>query len=125
MPTESGFEYFFLQYAPDLFKKDTIEIAIVFLDPKAWQTGLCLVRFFPAWRSQVLRADPAADTDVLGALAREVEKSLSAPESRAEMLRMMEGSFSNQLQVSNRYACRTSNPFQEIEKLISEHSAYD
>jgi len=125
MATEVAFEYFFLHYAPNLTHERTIPLGIIFLDPRAWTTGLCIARFFPAWQSQVLRADPAADIDVLEALTREIERSLSVPESRIEMLKMIEDSFSNQLRVSNRHTCKTSTPFLEIESLISTHSAND
>lgn len=122
MANEQEFEYFILQYAPNLLSENTISIGVVLLDSREPESGLCLARFSPGWQAKVMRTDPKADLEVLEVLAREIEQSLSSRESRIGMIAMMENTFSNTFRVSERCPCRTQNPLLLMEQLLPNPS---
>ncbi len=119
MATEHKFEYFELQYAPNPLSEEAVNIGIILLDPEAPATGFCKARFVPHWLAKVLWVDPEADIQMLEILAQDVERRLSGPESRLEMLNQMENSFSNLVRVSERRECHTQNPVLELDNLAA------
>jgi len=95
-------EYFLLQYMPKPLSKDTIDIGLVFLESENLRGGFCRARFGRNWQASVLRIDSNADIEILEALARDISARLTAPDSRKEMLNLLETSFSSVVRVSGR-----------------------
>lgn len=111
-------EFFLLRYVPDAVKEEFVNVGVVMLEPGANGEGFSDVRFRRDWR-RVRDADPQADIEMLEALERDIQKQLSETGDRDKLLRKMEDSFSNLVQVSRTKACLTLEPAREIETLAS------
>jgi len=120
MVDEQQFEYFWLRYAPNPMTDVVRNIGVVLFEPGALRTGFCRVRFVPSWQASVLAIDQDADVSMLAALMKEIECRLSEPNSRQEMFDVIEESFSNLVRVSDRQACRTTNPELALDDLVSQ-----
>lgn len=119
MADEHRLEYFLLQYVPNIVRGEVFNVAVVLLDPKDLDTGFCRLRCVSNWQSRVLAMDPDADIAVLSSLLREIEERLSSQRSRADMLQMLEDSFSNAFCVSRRREYQSRNPALDLESLAS------
>ena len=109
-------EFFLLRYVPDAVKDEFVNIGLVLLQRSAKGTEFAEVRFTQDWR-RVRCLDPGADLEVLQAMEAQIREELAEPRARAEMLRRLEDSLSNTLQVSVSKGCLTADPAQEIEAL--------
>ena len=119
MAGERRLEYFLLEYVRDIVRGQGLNIAVVLLDPTDMDTGFCRLRCVSNWESKVLAMDPDADIAVLSSLIREIEERLSSQRSRAEMLQVLESSFSNAVCISPRYKYQSENPIRDLEQLAS------
>lgn len=105
-------KFFLLRYVPDAVKNEFVNIAVVLLQPE----GPPQLRFAQDW-SRVRVLDPRADTELLDAFREELASELGNESSRERMLRMLTGSFSNILQISEYKACLTAEPAREADDL--------
>jgi len=121
MAVQRKLEYFVLQYAPNALTDECINLGLVVLDPSLPETGFCVVRFAENWGKRVQFIDPEADLEILSASVLEFERRLCNPEQRAEMLRIMEDSFSNSIRVSSRKLCFYENAASAIEILATRN----
>jgi Protein of unknown function (DUF3037) len=120
MAEKRRLEFFVLRYAPDTISDEFMNIGIVLLDPTALLTGFCDARFIADWQ-RVESFDEDADIEMLRATASDIEEQLKTPVCREYLLRMMEDSFSNAIQLSPRRECVTEDPSSEIESLAHRY----
>jgi hypothetical protein len=98
MTASGDVEYIVLRYAPNILSDKYVAIAGILISPGGRRRMIC----DPGWQSKVRIFDPDADVDMLAALLEEIRCRLLAPGECSEMLRQLEESFSNVLQVSAR-----------------------
>ena len=107
-------EFFLLRYVPDAVKDEFVNIGVVLLEPGA---GGAEVRFTRDW-SRVRCIDPAADVEMLEALEEDLRRELRAGgEARQAILKRLDESFSNVVQLSGTKACLAERPQEEVETL--------
>jgi hypothetical protein len=116
MADKRQLEFFLLRYVPDAVKDEFVNIGVVMTEPAANGSGFADVRFTRDWR-RVRCLDPEADIEMLEALEREIRSQLGNVHERAVLLRKMEDSFSNLIQVSSTKGCLTEEPAKEIDVL--------
>jgi hypothetical protein len=116
MADKRQLEFFLLRYVPDAVKDEFVNIGVVMTEPAANGSGFADVRFTRDWR-RVRCLDPEADIEMLEALEREIRSQLGNAHERAVLLRKMEDSFSNLIQVSSTKGCLTEEPAKEIDVL--------
>lgn len=115
MTERRKFEFLLLRYVPNAVRERYVDFGVVLLE-KGNETRPAMVRFAPHWKA-VLKLDPQADVNVLEALEREITAQLASLGDREVLLRWLEDSYSNVIQVSARRPCLGSDPEQEIEIL--------
>jgi Protein of unknown function (DUF3037) len=98
-------EYFFLLYVPNVVSGESIAIAAILIDSTDLENGICTMSFAADWQARVRVFDPDSDLEMLRALLTEIKDRLLSRDERAEMIRQMEDSFSNVIQVSQRRKC--------------------
>jgi hypothetical protein len=106
-------EFFLLRYVPDAVKNEFVNIGVVLTS----RDGAAEFRMTRDW-SRVRCLDPAADTDMLEAIESELRTRLIAGgDDRALMMKKLDDSFSNLLQLSETKACLAEDPRAEVETL--------
>jgi Protein of unknown function (DUF3037) len=105
MIESSGVEYCFLQYLPNIVRDKSVSIAAIFIDPNHLENGICTMIVATNWRIKARLLDPDVDLEMLEALLTEIRDRLLSKQKRSEMIRQMEDSFSNVVQVSQRQKC--------------------
>ncbi len=111
-------EFFLLRYVPDAVKGEFVNIGLVMVEAGANGAGFAEVRFTRDWR-RVRCLDPQADVEMLAALEREIRGQLASGHDRHVLLRRLEDSFSNVIQLSPAKGCLAEDPVQEIEAMAS------
>lgn len=121
MPALLELEYFLLLYAPNPSARDDecVNVGLVVFDSRSVSQGFCGARFAPSWQLRVKGVDPDADIDVLAATFRDIARQLEDPSLRAEMLTMIQESFSNSIRISQKQKCITKDPEAEIEAMAT------
>jgi hypothetical protein len=108
-------EFFLVRYVPDLVKNEFVNIGVVLREAGRPETAR--VRFTKDW-SRVRCVDPEADTGMLEALENEVRERLSSGASEtASMMKALDESFSNMLQITEAKACLAESIPAEIDQL--------
>jgi Protein of unknown function (DUF3037) len=92
-------EFFLLRYVPDAVKGEFVNFGVMALDQGPNGAELIDVRFMKDW-GRVLCLDPQADLDVLFALEKEIRQEIGRTKDQLTLLKKMEDSFSNLVQVS-------------------------
>jgi hypothetical protein len=118
MSDKRQLEFFLLRYVPDAIKSEFVNIGVVMVEGGALVGGFADVRFTRDWH-RLLLLDPQADVDLLEALERDIRKRLASREDREILLRQMEDSFSNVIQLSPTQRCLAEDPVAEIEAVAS------
>lgn len=108
-------EFFVLRYVPDAVRDEFVNIGVVAVEADG---GFVDVRFTRDWR-RVRCLDPDADVEMLEALEREIRARLGNAGDRELMLRKLEESLSNNVQMSAAKGCLTENPQKEMGELAS------
>ena len=111
-------EFFLLRYVPDAVKDEFVNIGVVMVEPGANGGGFAEVRFTRDWR-RVRCLDPQADVEMLAALERDIRGQLATTHDREVLLRRLEDSFSNVIQLSPAKGCLAEDPVREIEAMAS------
>ncbi len=108
-------EFFLVRYVPDTVKNEFVNIGVVLREAGRPETAH--VRFTRDW-GRVRCVDPEADTGMLEALEYEVRERLSnGVIETASMMKALEDSFSNLLQITEPKACLADSIPAEIEQL--------
>lgn len=111
-------EFFLLRYVPDAVKDEFVNIGVVMVEAGVNGGGFAEVRFTKDWR-RVQCLDPQADVEMLAALEREIRGELATMRDREVLLRRLEDSFSNTIQLSSAKGCVADDPVKEIEAMAS------
>lgn len=110
------FEFFVLRYVPDAVKEEFINLGLVLSECGASGKGYSDVRFTTDWwRVQCL--DSQVDTELLQTLEADIRYQLQNMDGRDSLLRRLEDSFSNLVQLSPTRGVLTEDPAQEIKVL--------
>jgi hypothetical protein len=108
-------EFFLVRYVPDAVKNEFVNIGVVLREAGRPETAR--VQFTRDW-GRVRCVDPEADTGMLEALEYEVrERFSSGVAETALMMKALEESFSNMLQITEPKACLAHSIPAEIEQL--------
>ncbi|MFZ0774600.1 MAG: DUF3037 domain-containing protein [Candidatus Sulfotelmatobacter sp.] len=118
MAERKQLEFFLLRYVPDAVKDEFVNIGVVMVEAGANGGGFADVRFTRDWR-RVRCLDPQADVEMLAALEREIRGQLADAHDREVLLRRLEDSYSNVIQLSPAKGCLTEDPAREIEAMAS------
>ena len=111
-------EFFLLRYVPDAVKDEFVNIGVVMIEAGTIGAGFADVRFTRDWR-RVRCLDPDADVEMLAALEREIRGQLATTHDRDVLLRRLEDSFSNVIQLSPAKGCLAEDPVAEMETMAS------
>jgi hypothetical protein len=103
-------DFFVLRYAPSAANDEFVNVGVILRE----RDGGARFRMAKDW-DRVRCIDPAADVETLEEVLRSVEQELAR--DREFVLKKIDESFSNLLQVSGTKACLTDDPAQEIETL--------
>jgi len=109
-------EFFLLRYVPDAVKDEFVNVGLVMLEPGGDGEGFADVRFTRDWR-RVRCLDPQADVEMLEALERDIRSQLRQARDREVLLRKLDDSFSNLIQVSPTKGCLAEEPAKEMETI--------
>jgi hypothetical protein len=128
MAERKHLEFFLLRYVPDAVKDEFVNIGVVMVEAgtnggaanadRPDQARFADVRFTRDWR-RVRCLDPQADVEMLEALEREIRGQLAEARDRETLLRRLEDSFSNVVQLSPAKGCLAEDPVREIEAMAS------
>jgi hypothetical protein len=99
MAEKRKLEFFVLRYVPDAVKGEFVNFGLVAFAGGSNGAELIDVRFTRD-RSRLLCLDPRADVEVLEALQKELRQEIGQIRSEAALLRRIEDSFSNVIQLS-------------------------
>jgi Protein of unknown function (DUF3037) len=111
-------EFFLLRYVPHAVRQEFVNIGVLMVEAGANGAVFTDVRFAKDWR-RVRSLDPQADVDVIEALLKEIRAEVGEIRDRAMLLKRMEDSFSNVIQLSAPMQIVAANPAEEIETLAS------
>lgn len=114
------FEFFLLRYVPDAVREEFVNFGLILSEKDAKDAGFADARFAKDWR-RILCLDPQADTEALEGLEREIRSQLSVLKDRPVLLKWLEDSASNVVQVSPSKACLSMDPLQEIDLLEAHY----
>jgi hypothetical protein len=118
MADRKQLEFFLLRYVPDAVKDEFVNIGVVMVEGGVNGGGFADVRFARDWR-RVRCLDPQADVGMLESLEREIRGQLVSTHDREVLLRRLEDSFSNVIQLSPTKGCLAEDPVAEIEAMAS------
>jgi hypothetical protein len=118
MTEKRQLEFFVVRYVPRVMAKEFVNIAVVMLESTVDSQGFADVRFAENWK-QVKSLDPGADIEMLDGLKQEFRKRFQDVAQRRALLRLLEDSFSNVVQISPRKGCLADDPHQELALLVS------
>ena len=108
-------EFFLLRYVPDAVKDEFVNIGVVMLEADA---GFADIRLTRDWR-RVRCLDPGVDVEMLEAVEREIRARLTDVQDRDALVKKLEDSLSNLIQLSPAKGCLTDDPRKEIEEIAS------
>ncbi len=110
-------DFFLLRYVPDAVKDEFVNIGVVLVEAGGAPAGFADLCFTHDW-SRVRCLDPAADIEMLAALEAELRQGLSeSSASKDALLKRINDSFSNTLQLSPLKPCLTESPGEELGRL--------
>jgi len=113
-------EFFLLRYVPDAVKGEFVNFGLVMIEsPKA---GFADVRLTRDWR-RVLCLDPQADVEMLQALEKDIRRQVVEVRDCESVMRWLNDSFSNLVQLSESKGCLTEDPVKEIEVMAGMYLA--
>jgi Protein of unknown function (DUF3037) len=113
----SRMEYCFLRYVPNVVTDGGVSIAAIFIDPADTERGICEIHFAADWQTKVCFVDPDADLEMLQALLTEIRDRFDSEGERSDMIRQIEDSFSNVIQISERQECPVAPSPEAVETL--------
>ncbi len=107
-------EFFLLRYVPNAVREEFVNFGLVMIEsPKA---GFADVRLTKDWR-RLLCLDPQADIEMLQAMERDIRRQVVDARDCESVMRWLNDSLSNLVQVSESKGCLTEDPAKEIEAM--------
>ncbi|MGH9511915.1 MAG: DUF3037 domain-containing protein [Terriglobales bacterium] len=116
MAERKQLDLFLLRYVTNAVRGEFVNIGLIMIEDDP--VGFADARFVPDWRA-VERVDPEADIEMLQTMKRYILEQMRDPAARQLMLKKMEDSFSNSIQISPKSGCVTEDPAKTIEDLAS------
>ncbi len=116
MSKKRKLEFFLLRYVPDAVKEEFVNVGLVAIETATNGGGFADVRFTRDWR-RVLCLDPQADVAMLEAMEREIRRRVVEVRDCDSVMRGLNESFSNLIQLSPAKGCLTEEPAREIESM--------
>lgn len=116
MAEKRKLEFFLLRYVPDAVKGEFINFGLAMIEAPGLEGGFADVRFARDWR-RLLCFDPQADLDLLQAMERDIRQRVVEVRNCEEVMRTLNDSFSNAIQLSGAQGCLTDDPTKEIEEM--------
>jgi len=114
MPERRRCEFFLLRYVPDAVKDEFVNVGVVVTEADGGYAG---VRFTEDWK-RVRCLDPEADIETLEGMENEIREQLrKGGADREWLLRRMEDTFSNAMQVTPAKALLAASPEEELGRL--------
>jgi hypothetical protein len=107
-----------IRYVPNIVREDGVTIGILVLEHGG--DGFAAIRFIKDW-NRLRDISPDIDIEFLRAFAEEAVENVADVGKRAQVIRQMEESFSNQIQLAPRNDVSTDNPDEEMDKLAKYH----
>lgn len=117
MAEKRKLEFFLLRYVPDAVKGEFVNIGLVMIEAQKVDGSFTDVRFTKDWR-RVQCLDPDADVDLLRAMEADIRRRVVEVRSCEEVMRILNDSFSNAIQLSGAQGCVTEDPTKEIEEMV-------
>lgn len=108
-----------LRYTPNAVQGEFVNLGVLLLDDLEDGT-YADVRFARTW-DRVLCADPDADVEVLEALQREIRARLTNVPDRPALMKLLNESFSNVIQISEFQSFTGAEPAAELETLAKTY----
>lgn len=116
MAEKRKLEFFLLRYVPDAVKGEFVNFGLAMIEVSGIGGGFADVRFTRDWR-RLLCFDPQADLDLLQAMERDIRQRVVEVRNCEEVMRVLNDSFSNAIQLSGSQGCLTDDPEHEIEEM--------
>jgi hypothetical protein len=111
-------EFLLVRYVPDPVKNEFVNIGVILREAALAETPQVTVRFTKDW-ARVRCVDPDADIEMLEAMETEMRRRLLDRDPGATpFIRIMEDSFSHQLQITGPKACLAENIAAGMEELM-------
>ena len=110
-------EFFLIRYVPDTVKNEFVNIGVLLREAGAKDAAPASVRFTRDW-SRVRCMDPDADVALLEGLESEIQERLRLGAADTQpVMKMLEESFSNAVQITEARACLAESIPAEMEQL--------
>jgi hypothetical protein len=119
MSNRRRFEYCFLRYVPNVVSDEGINLAVIFIDTNP-ENGICKMSFADEWEARVRLFDPNADVAMLTILLKDIQQQLLSADKHSEMIRLMEDSFSNAIQMTQWRSCPPTDNIKTIDAFARE-----
>ncbi len=116
MSEKRKFEFYLLRYVPHAIRERFVEFGLIVREKAG--DGFAGVRFAESWRD-LKTLDPIADIDLLESLKREMEGQFSVLRDREVLMRWLEETYSNAIQLTPAKTYETTDQKGEIEMLTS------
>jgi len=116
MVEKRKFEFYLLRYVPHAVRERFVEFGLIVREETG--DGFAGVRFADSWRD-LKNLDPTADIDFLESLKREIEGQFNILQDREVLMRWLEDSYSNAVQLTRGKTYETTDQEGEIEILTS------
>jgi hypothetical protein len=99
MSDPSRLEYCFLRYLRNVVSDEGINLAVIIVDANR-ENETCKISLANEWESKVRLLDSDADVALLTELLKDIQRRLLSEDRRFEMIRLIEESFSNAIQMT-------------------------
>lgn len=110
-----------VRYVPDVSSSGYVDVGVVLFEKIESQISFAKARFIEDM-TPILDIDPGADIEWLQATFRELEQKVNTPSEREGMLRAVQETFSNVLQIVGPQSVLVSeNPKGEFDNLVLLH----
>ena len=120
MGMTSSIEYRIVWYVPDVMSNNCLSLAVIFTDSCDPQDGVCAMNVAESWQAEVRHIDPHCDLKMIEALLSEIHARLLSRSERSDMIRQLEDSFSNLVQVSDRHKLPSEWRLDSLEEFAHE-----
>ena len=116
MAEKRKLEFFLLRYVPDAVKGEFVNFGLVMIEDSEGDRRFADLRFTKDWR-RVQCVDPQADLEMLRAMESDIRKRVVEVRSCEEVMKVLNDSFSNAIQLSGAQGCLSEDPAREIEAM--------
>jgi len=120
MGAANTIEYRIVQYVPNVISNWSLSLAVVFTDASNPQDGVCAMSVAASWQAKIRDIDPDCDLNMIEALLSEIQTRLLSRSDRWDMIRQLDESFSNLVQVSDKHTLPSKWRPESVEEFASD-----